>query len=48
MRKWIIVFCVVAAGAHAAPPPLPQFTDPDRRTKLATAFADIDRRRKRA
>ena len=45
MRKWIIVCALVGTVAHAAPPPqaLPQFSDRDRRAKLSTAFADIDR-----
>jgi CubicO group peptidase (beta-lactamase class C family) len=42
MRKWIIVCTLVAT---VAPPPqaLPQFSDRDRKAKLSTAFADIDR-----
>ena len=45
MRKWIIVCALVGTVAHAAPPPqaLPQFSDRDRKAKLSTAFADIDR-----
>ena len=45
MRKLIIVCALVATVAHAAPPPqaLPQFSDRDRKAKLSTAFADIDR-----
>jgi CubicO group peptidase (beta-lactamase class C family) len=40
MRTWIIACFFIA---YSAPQPPAQFTDPDRRTKLATAFADIDR-----
>src|SRR5687768_14680581 len=44
MRKWISAFLfLVAATSHGAPPPPLQFTDLDRRAKLASAFADIDR-----
>jgi len=43
MRKWIVVYAFIATTTHAAPEPPLQFTDPDRRAKLATAFADIDR-----
>jgi CubicO group peptidase (beta-lactamase class C family) len=43
MHKWIPVLLLVAAGTQAAPLPPLQFSDPARRTKLATAFADIDR-----
>jgi CubicO group peptidase (beta-lactamase class C family) len=47
MRKWMFVLAIVVAGtaALAQPaiaPPTP-FADPDRRAKLATAFADVDR-----
>jgi len=43
MHKWIAVFFLLAAGTQAAPAPPVQFGDPDRRAKLATAFADVDR-----
>jgi CubicO group peptidase (beta-lactamase class C family) len=43
MRKWSAVFVLIAAGTHAAAAPPLQFGDPDRRAKLATAFAEIDR-----
>ena len=43
MHKWITVFFLMAAGAQAVPAPHVQFSDPDRRAKLGTAFADIDR-----
>lgn len=43
MRKWISVFILIAAVAHAAPAPPLQFANLDRRAKLATAFAEIDR-----
>jgi CubicO group peptidase (beta-lactamase class C family) len=43
MRRLIFVSLAVAAVSSAASAPSPQFTDPDRRTKLASAFADIDR-----
>ncbi|MGH9372841.1 MAG: serine hydrolase, partial [Vicinamibacterales bacterium] len=43
MRTWLIVLVAIAGGARAAPAPSLQFPDPDRRAKLATAFADIDR-----
>jgi CubicO group peptidase (beta-lactamase class C family) len=47
MRKWITLVVVAMAGTaalaqQAISPPAP-FGDPDRRAKLATAFADIDR-----
>ena len=42
MRAWIAL-TVIAAGMQAAPAPTPQFNDPNRASKLATAFADIDR-----
>ena len=37
------VFFLIAAGTQAVPAPHAQFSDPDRRAKLGTAFADIDR-----
>ncbi len=43
MHKLITVLFLIAAGTHAVPAPLLQFSNPDRRAKLATAFADIDR-----
>ena len=43
MHKWITVFFLIAAGMQAAPAPHAQFGDPDRRAKLGSAFADIDR-----
>jgi CubicO group peptidase (beta-lactamase class C family) len=44
MRHWIIVPLLIAAVSQTAPPvPSARFTDPERRAKLATAFADIDR-----
>ena len=43
MHKWITVLVLMAAGLQPAPAPHPQFSDPDRRAKLATAFAEIDR-----
>ena len=47
MRKWNTAVVVIAVGAvalaqQAAGPPTP-FGDPQRRAKLATAFADVDR-----
>jgi CubicO group peptidase (beta-lactamase class C family) len=42
MRNWILLLLFVAVVPQPAAPPR-QFADPDRRTKLATAFADIDR-----
>ena len=47
MRNWIALLAIVAVGAtvagqQAVTPPAP-FADPDRRAKLATAFADVDR-----
>ena len=43
MHKWITVIFLMAAGTQAVPAPHVQFSDPDRRAKLGTAFADIDR-----
>ena len=44
MRKWIVLsILVAAAGAQPSPPAPAQFADPDRRAKLASAFAEIDR-----
>jgi len=43
MLKWIAVILTAAAVAQTAPAPVPQFADPSRREKLATAFDDIDR-----
>jgi len=43
MHKWIAVVFLIAAGAQAVPAPHAQFSDPDRRAKLGSAFADIDR-----
>jgi CubicO group peptidase (beta-lactamase class C family) len=43
VHKWITVILFIAAGTHAVPAPIGQFSDPDRRAKLASAFADIDR-----
>jgi len=43
MRNWITAFVLIAGATHAAPAPPLQFTDPDRRAKLAAAFADVDR-----
>ena len=43
MLKWIAVILTAAAVAQTAPAPAPQFADPSRREKLATAFDDIDR-----
>ena len=43
MRPWFIAFVLFTAATQPAPAPRPQFADPDRRVKLATAFADIDR-----
>ena len=40
---WLIVSVLLAATTQSAPVPAPQFADPDRRAKLTTAFADIDR-----
>ena len=47
MRKWMFVVAIGVAGTaalaqQAVAPPTP-FADPDRRAKLATAFADVDR-----
>jgi CubicO group peptidase (beta-lactamase class C family) len=42
MRKWMMML-VLVAGVHAAAAPEPQFADPQRREKLASAFADVDR-----
>ena len=47
MRKWMFVVAIVVAGTAAlaqpaVAPPTP-FADPERRAKLATAFADVDR-----
>jgi CubicO group peptidase (beta-lactamase class C family) len=45
MRTWIrvcaVAACVTTASAQGTPPA--QFSDPDRRAKLATAFGDIDK-----
>jgi CubicO group peptidase (beta-lactamase class C family) len=44
MRSWILISVLVAAAGTQASPPAPaQFADPNRRAKLATAFAEIDR-----
>jgi CubicO group peptidase (beta-lactamase class C family) len=43
MHKWIAVLLLMAASPQSVPAPQAQFSDPDRRTKLASAFADIDR-----
>jgi CubicO group peptidase (beta-lactamase class C family) len=43
MRTWIITIIVLTAATQSAPVRPPLFADPDRRTRLATAFADIDR-----
>jgi CubicO group peptidase (beta-lactamase class C family) len=43
MRTWIVAIVLVAGSSQAVPTPPLQFADPDRRTKLATAFSDIDR-----
>ena len=43
MHKWIAVVFLIAAGAQPVPAPHAQFSDPDRRAKLGSAFADIDR-----
>jgi CubicO group peptidase (beta-lactamase class C family) len=43
MRNWIIVLVLMTTGIQTAAQTPAQFTDPDRRAKLATAFADIDR-----
>ncbi len=43
MRKWITVVVLMTAGVHAAPRSQAQFAGSSRRTKLASAFADIDR-----
>jgi CubicO group peptidase (beta-lactamase class C family) len=43
MHKWITVFFFIAAATSASPLPVLQFSDPDRRAKLGTAFVDIDR-----
>jgi CubicO group peptidase (beta-lactamase class C family) len=42
MHKSIAVLVLVAALTQAAPLAPPQFADPERRAKLATAFADVD------
>ena len=42
MRRWAFVLLLVA-GAEAATVPPPVFTDPQRRTKLASGFAEVDR-----
>jgi CubicO group peptidase (beta-lactamase class C family) len=42
MLKSIVVVLTVAAVMQSAPAPAPQFADFNRRTKLATAFEDID------
>jgi CubicO group peptidase (beta-lactamase class C family) len=42
MRTWIIAL-FLTLSAQSAPAPKPHFADADRRTKLAGAFADIDR-----
>src|SRR6476659_9814476 len=38
-----ILFLVFAAAVSAAVAPTPQFTDPQRRAKIESAFADVDR-----
>ena len=47
MRKWMFVVAIGVAGtaalAQPAVAPPTRFADPDRRAKLATAFADVDR-----
>lgn len=47
MRKWMFVLAIVVAGtaalAQPAIAPATRFADPERRAKLATAFADVDR-----
>jgi CubicO group peptidase (beta-lactamase class C family) len=43
MHKWIIGLLLATAGTQTVPAPQVQFSDPDRRAKLGTAFADIDR-----
>jgi CubicO group peptidase (beta-lactamase class C family) len=43
MCKWITVVVLLIAGVHAAPQSQARFLDPTRRTKLASAFGDIDR-----
>ena len=44
MCNWIVIsMLVAAAGTQASPPAPAQFADPDRRAKLASAFAEIDR-----
>jgi len=43
MHKWIAVVFLIAAVAQPVPAPHAQFSDPDRRAKLGSAFADIDR-----
>ena len=44
MSKSIAAVILALALAQSAPAPISQFADPARRAKLATAFADIDRR----
>ena len=44
MRTFLTAAVVaMSMGAGVAQVPPPQFTDPERRAKLATAFADVDR-----
>ena len=42
MLKWIAAVLTAAAVAQTAPASSPQFVDPNRRTKLATAFEETD------
>jgi CubicO group peptidase (beta-lactamase class C family) len=42
MRTGLLIV-VFAAAVHAAVAPTPQFTDPQRRAKLESSFADVDR-----
>jgi CubicO group peptidase (beta-lactamase class C family) len=43
MRTWILASVILAVTSQSAPAPNRGFADADRRTKLATAFGDIDR-----
>src|SRR5262245_37488630 len=42
MLKWFAAALIAAAVAQTAPASSPQFADPNRGAKLATAFEDID------
>ena len=41
--RWIILTLLLVFPTQSAPVPAPEFPDTDRRAKLETAFADIDR-----